>query len=628
MKTRYLLFAAALVATAACQREVLPQNDIECKLVAEASASDGTRTVLDGKSVLWLQGDAIAVFADCEGTASRFATSQEGKNAVFTGKVPYGTVSVSAVYPWSDNLKYNSTSRIPLTLPDSQKAVSGSFDDDLAIMVSSAKLAEDGTAKLYFRQVCGLVKFSVAGEDVVSVSLESPSGCAVAGDAEIDPETASVSPRNSRNILSINSSESVLKAGDYYFTCFPFSAEDVKLVYHTTSSTKTRELGAVTVERAGIFSVEGSDADMLPDDWKPAGLEVKVAGQLLSETAEGSNIYEGDIEFSVASDFVVSIGDDEYGFASLSGAGGVGEVRNANCGLPYYNIASAATANADYHYTVSRAIGQMALKTDGGNDFFYSAKAGRVFVRIDNSGDKPIYYFEIRREADESLIFHEDFDLCTNGGDYMVAIAGTKGNAEDGVTPGTKGGVTANNPSFTFDYPEKITSNVPSDTYIRQRGLEGWTIEYAGERPGALQLCSSTIPGRLLSPKLSSLSAACDAVLSLDIARFSTSSVDPIYVRILGGGSIISAHVDTDAYAAAGKEAVSNDYSVGATEFAIVDDIYCPHSLANGDADKPHSRFSFQLSGIGPDSQIEISCPKGAKNAPRCFVFDIKIVKK
>ena len=47
----------------------------------------------------------------------------------------------------------------------------------------------------------------------------------------------------------------------------------------------------------------------------------------------------------------------------------------------------------------------------------------------------------------------------------MVAIAGTKGNAEDGVTPGTKGGVTANNPSFTFDYPEKITSNVPSDTY-------------------------------------------------------------------------------------------------------------------------------------------------------------------
>ena len=70
MKTRYLLFAAALVATAACQREVLPQNDIECKLVAEASASDGTRTVLDGKSVLWLQGDAIAVFADCEGTAS------------------------------------------------------------------------------------------------------------------------------------------------------------------------------------------------------------------------------------------------------------------------------------------------------------------------------------------------------------------------------------------------------------------------------------------------------------------------------------------------------------------------------------------------------------------------------
>lgn len=620
---------AALLLAAACQREeTSPQSEMACVLQALSSEPSDSRTVLEGKSVSWLQGDAIAVFADRAGSAVRFETAQSGRTAEFTGSLPYGTESVSAVYPWQDNISCNSLSKIAVSLPDSQKAVKDGFDDDLALMVSSSTLSAEGKAILFFKQVCGLVKFTVAGDDVASVSLECPEGCALAGDAYLDAEDAQLSARQSSNAVTLLSSSGTIPAGEYYFTCYPFSTDAARLVYHTITSTKTRELGNLSVERAGIASIEGSDADMLPDDWKPAGVEVKLAGQILSETAEGSNVYEGTVEFSGASGFTVSIGGEEYGFAAFSGAGGVGEVRNVNCGLPYYNIESASSSKSDLHYYVSRAIGQMALKSDGGNDFYYSAPAGRLFARIDNSGEKPVYRFEICREADASLIFHEDFDLCTNGGDYTIAIAGTKGNPEDGVTPGTKGGVTANNPSFTFDYPEKVSTTLASETYIRQRELEGWTIEYAGERPGALQLCSSSIPGRLLSPKLSSLSTACDAVLSLDIARFSSSSVDPIYVRITGGGSIVSAHVDTDAYAAAGKEAVSNDYSVGATEFAIVDDVYCPHTLANGDADKPHSIFTFQLSGIGPDSQIEIACPKGSKNAPRCFIFDIKIVKK
>ena len=620
--------AAGLLLAAACQREQLPQNGMECTLRAE-TAAPGSRTVLEDKSVLWLEGDAIGVFADCKGTAVRFETSQAGRSALFTGTLPYGTTAVSAVYPWNDNMKYNSAAKVPVSLPDSQKAVVGSFDDDLALMVSTAVLDGNGSAKLLFKQVCGLVKFTVGGDDVTSVSLECPSGCAVAGDAEVNPEDASISPRNSHNVLTLSSSSECIPAGDYYFTCYPFEASEARLIYHTTTSTKTRELGAVSLGRAAIYNIGGSDADMLPDDWKPAGLEVKVAGQAIAEIAEGSHIYEGEVEFSGASDFTVTIGEDEYGFASYSGAGGVGEVRNPNCGLPYYNISAAATTKADFHYNVSRAIGQMALKADGGNDFYYSAPAaGRVAVRIDNSGDNPIYRFEICRDADPSLVFHEDFDLCTNGGDYMVVMAGTKANSADGVTPGAKGGVTANNPSFSFDYPEKLTTTLPSETYIRQRELEGWIFEYAGERPGAMQLCSGSTPGRLVTPAFSKLTGSCDAILTLDIARFSTSSVAPIYVRITGGGSIVSAHVETEAYAAAGTPALSNDYSVGAAEFAIVDDQYCPHTLANGDADKPHSVYTFQLSGIGPESRLEIAAVKEGKNAPRCFVFDIKILKK
>lgn len=623
MKTKHMILSAAgLILAAACSREAAPESGMHCTLFAETSPQ--SKTVLENKSVLWLDNDAIAVFADGKGSSLRFETAKGGRTAAFTGILPYGTGSVTAVYPWNENVRATA-SGFSVSLPEEQKAVAGSFDDDLAFMVSEAAL-DKSTAKLHFRQVCGLVKFSVGGEDVVSARLE---GAALAGDAEVKSSDASATVKSAKNLITLAGASETLAKGDYYFTCYPFEGQDLKLVYTTTTSTKTKELGGVTLERAGIYTIEGSDADMLPDDWQPAGLEVKAAGQTLTETAEGSHIYEGEVSFDASCSFTVTIGEDEYGFTALSGAGGIGEVRNMFCGLPYYNIGTAATEKSDFHYTVSRAIGLMSLKSDGGNDFFYSAAgAGKVFVRIDNSGDKPVYYFRLVAEEENGLIFHEDFDLCTNGGDYMVAMAGTDGNLNDGVTPGTKSKQSANNPAFTFDYPEKVTKDVPKELYISQRGLEGWTFEFAGERPGAMQLASGSVAGRMVTPALAGAGSGCDAVLTLDIARFSSSSTDNIYVRLLGGGTIVSGHVETEAYAAAGTAAVSSDFQVGAAEFAIADSQYCPHSLTNGDKDKPHSVYTFQLSGITSDTKIEIDAAKGKKNAPRCFVFDIKVVKK
>lgn len=366
------------------------------------------------------------------------------------------------------------------------------------------------------------------------------------------------------------------------------------------------------------------------DPEQPAGGDVKVGSVSLTETATGSKVFEGTVDVAATSEFTISISGEEYGFASHSGAGGLGKITSANTSLPCYNFATAATAKSNLFYEVSRAIGVMAKISGGGNKFTTSlAAAGKALVRVDLNGATPKYYMELVKNADPSVVFHENFDLCTYGGDYMVAIAGTKDSAMDGVTPGSKGGVTANNPSFVFDYPIAGTASggVASNTYLENRGFQGWVFEYAGERPGCLQLCSGSAPGNITTPKMSKLSAATDVTLRLDIARFSTTSVDPIKVVIVGGGEIVSGHVDIEAYKAAGTAAASKDYTIGAASFDIVDDQYCPHTLANGDADKPHSVFTFQVKGMTPDSKVLIDCPKGAKNAPRCFIFDIKVTK-
>ncbi|GEM_PF-1128087 len=375
----------------------------------------------------------------------------------------------------------------------------------------------------------------------------------------------------------------------------------------------------------------GTDPDKPDDPDEPVtGGDVKLGETVLTETAKDSKIFEATVDMAASSEFAISISGVDYGFASYSGAGGLGKITSANSSLPCYNFASAKTAKSELYYTVSRAIGTMEMVSAGGNKFTTALDAAaKVLVRVDMNGSKPLYYFEIVK-SDASVVFHEDFDLCTYGGDYMVAIPGTKDSAMDGVTPGSKGSTTANNPSFTFDYPTAGTASggVATAAYLAHRGFDGWEFEYCGERPGALQMCSGSAPGHLITPKMSKLTAATDVTLTIDLARFSTTSVDPINVEILGGGQIVSAKAEIEAYAAAGTAAASKVFEITpGTSYSILDDAMCPHTLGNADADKPHSVFTFGVQGLTPDSRIKIDCKKGASNAPRCFIFDIKVTK-
>lgn len=240
---------------------------------------------------------------------------------------------------------------------------------------------------------------------------------------------------------------------------------------------------------------------------------------------------------------------------------------------------------------------------------------------------------ELVKVEDPGVVFHEDFDLCVCGGDYTIAIAGTSNDAtKTGYEAGKKNGNTANQPGCVFDYPVTVEpadkTPVASDAYIAAKGLTGWEFKYAGERPGALQLCSGGIEGFMVTPPLSSLTGATDVTIEIDIARFSSTSTDPIKVILSGGGMFTDGSVMVEAYAAAGKASASTTYAnISSDTFTIGDDEYCPHSIGNNDKDKPHSYYTLHATGVTPSTRIRIDAKKGATNAPRCFVFDIKVTK-
>ncbi len=630
---RLLYIVALAAALSACSKEAPGGKDpgnggaelMPATLLASASE---TRTALDGKHVQWLPADSIAVF-DQEGVNHGFGTAAGGSTASFTGSLPGDTQEVKAVYPYKKTAALVS-GKVQASLPAAQIAVKDGFADDLAVLTASGAM-ENMSATLHFKQACGLVKVVVAGNDISSVELTAPDGTALAGDALVAFDLSAPTVAAPVSSLTLGpASGTAIAPGTYYFTCWPVAATaGCKVVWHSASLSKTKTLNldtALAVNRAGISEIPLSDGDLSWDGETPAPAGVTINGTALTETSTG--IYEGTFAFDATGTFAVNYKGEDYGFLSYSGAGGIGKCNSVYSALPFCNLSGAKTNKADYGYSVKRAIGRMGKISAGANMFYVNlAAASQIYARINMAATVPEYYFRLEETPDASVVFHEDFDLCTSGGDYMVAIKGSLGNVTDGIAPATKDGRTANQPSESFYYPSG-GDPVASETFIANRGFEGWTFAFSGERPGAMQLCSGSVGGYMITPAFSSLTAGSDITVTVDIARFSSSSTDPISLILLGGGTWTTGHVEVEAYAAASAPAQAKDYpSNGTDTFSIVDDAYCPHTLGNSDYDKPHSVFTLHASGAGPATQLKIDAPKGASSAPRCFIFDIKVSK-
>ena len=188
MKTNNIILLALVAALAlSCSVREDDMHVMGGTVSFKATLADApfTKTVLqsDG-SVYWSPGDAVNLFYGATGSTRLESDNTEAAAQVnFTGTlegfVPDGSSYFWAVYPYDEANSFDG-SAVTLTLPAVQTAVAGTFADDLFVTMAHSK---DYTLQFY--NVCGGVKFSVAGEGIKYVTFKGNSDEVLAGKVKV-----------------------------------------------------------------------------------------------------------------------------------------------------------------------------------------------------------------------------------------------------------------------------------------------------------------------------------------------------------------------------------------------------------------------------------------------------------
>lgn len=180
---KYILLLSAFVALMSCDRgseiqPTVPTREVSIEAVA-------TRTIYDGKNVVWESGDEVSVFfrhPESGFNVTPFSTNiEEGQTAAkarFSGSISAEVSSTSgyedfgyAIYPTSVAVEGGS---LVYDLPQTQTAEpNGSFQSGLNLassVISLSDIEDDGSAAAYFRNALAYIRINLT-EDVKSVTV-------------------------------------------------------------------------------------------------------------------------------------------------------------------------------------------------------------------------------------------------------------------------------------------------------------------------------------------------------------------------------------------------------------------------------------------------------------------------
>lgn len=215
-----------------CAKEVEqqhPQEELH-EVVFHAGWAPETKTVLqeDG-SVWWSPGDEISLFAVEELDERHFsilgppsgwklgATNDKASSeTTFEGLIDnVNNVTYYAVYPYDSNNECGGKT-ICITIPTIQTATPGTYDH--SAFVSYAKTTGNN---LYFKNLCGGIKFSVSQEGIKEVAFRYTSGDIASGNIIMDvqkdsPELYSWRTKSDEVIVHAPNN-SCFEVGKYYY---------------------------------------------------------------------------------------------------------------------------------------------------------------------------------------------------------------------------------------------------------------------------------------------------------------------------------------------------------------------------------------------------------------------------
>lgn len=302
-----------------------------------------TKTIMnnDGE-IKWLAGDQVSVFDDKKGG---IGNPVYVSNSTITAEVEASASHYYSVSPYSNAVVYDALSKeIKTVLPLSQYPAPGNMDKDANLLFAVSTSGDD---KMVYSNMCAIVRFSIADEDIAALKFEGLNGEKLAGGVTIKKEKEvyglyadDMQASKAVRIVSNSDSYTFVKDTAYYFCIVPQNLEGG---FKATLTKKDGSVGiyksnrAIVAERNKVINLGTIKCAEYKSDLKAdyenkgkiliGGVEYhiedmpafEVTEPALRNTINGKNkkgIYflQSDVEYDISavniSDNVVIVGND------------------------------------------------------------------------------------------------------------------------------------------------------------------------------------------------------------------------------------------------------------------------------------------------------------------------------
>lgn len=270
-----MLFAAAAMTFASCQKEIASPQPLSKVLTMHADV-ETTKTYLDeDNQVLWGTGESVHLYVGA-GETQKFVNSKP--TDVYNGKTSasfsfdLGNIETSdeyclgGVYPASVVVADNNTdsSQFKVQLPATQNSVNGNYDPSAYIMVLKPDVVDELPTEYTasFRRATALNKITLTNvaEDITSVEITVPEGKYLAGRRYFNLTTGEsgdiYESGSETNVVKVNGD---FKAGsiDVWFSSWGVELTEGETLTIKMSSEAKTYTRTITAKSSGVKFVEG-----------------------------------------------------------------------------------------------------------------------------------------------------------------------------------------------------------------------------------------------------------------------------------------------------------------------------------------------------------------------------------
>ena len=272
-----IVLLGAVMSIMACSNVIEKADDSKEStapiIYASHEGSTKSSISVDGSGVgtiYWSPADDISIFYGASSpvlyTSTNIApeTTAAFTTSAIIGSTELASTNIWGLYPYNSSAICDGSS-ITTTLPATQYAIAGTFDDDLFLTV-----AHSDNTNLHFYNVCGGIKFSLSRDDITQITFEGNNNEDIAGDITVSftagLPSISVNSGVKRIVLTPKGGGCFTADTDYYIIALPMALNSgFTMKFHTETQIGTfiYTTKAVTIKRS-IFSTK-TDIDSYAD---------------------------------------------------------------------------------------------------------------------------------------------------------------------------------------------------------------------------------------------------------------------------------------------------------------------------------------------------------------------------